>query len=111
GDHLLLLAYGSGIQMWALIYLLALNLAFVFVRFTISFMATGASPRDGYLQYLLVRNEEGRNEKLLVPQDVMYIHSADGIQRVQTGDPARPPLEYGVSLDRTEARLNPLEYH
>ena len=110
GDSLLLLEHGGGIQRWAVAYLVMLNFAFVFMRLSVGFMNTGASPRDGYLKYLLAKERHGKEVRLSLADEVAYIQSFDGIQKIQPRTADRPLLEFNMSLERLAPKVDPDEY-
>jgi|GEM_PF-4811953 len=110
GDSLLLLEYGGGIQLWAVIYLIMLNFAFVFMRLSLGFMQSGVSPRDGYLKYLLGTDEAGRVQKVSLEKDVAYVNSFDSQQRVFRRDPELPSLTLDISLKKLAPKIDPATY-
>ena len=110
GDSLLLLEDGGGIQVWAAGYLIMLNLVFAFIRMSLGFMQTGASPRGGYLKHLLATDEAGREQKLSLETDVAYMHSFDSEQRVYRRGPELPALALNTSLTKLAPKVDPSSY-
>lgn len=110
GDSILLLEHGRGIQWWAVIYLIMLNFAFVFMRMSLGFMQSGVSPRDGYLKHLLGTDVEGQVHKVSLEKDVAYINSFDSQQQVFRRDPELPSLTLDISLKRLAPKIDPGTY-
>lgn len=110
GESLLLLQHGRGIQLWAGMYLLMLNFAFVFLPYSIRFMATGAAQQRRYLEYLLATNEADQEERLSLKKDVAYMHSQGEVRQVFTVVAARAPLAITQSLKELERMIDPSEF-
>ena len=110
GESLLLLEHGGGIQLWAVMYLIMLNFAFVFMRMSLGFMQSGVSPRSGYLTYLLGTDETGRKQKVSLDWDVAYINSFDGQQQIFCRNPELPSLALASSLKQLAPKMDPSSY-